>query len=49
MLRRLDLDHVGAEVGQQHAGEWAGHDLADVENADAFEGEFLGGHGFFFL
>ena len=35
--RRFDLDHVGAEIGEHHRAEWAGHDLRDVEHAKTFE------------
>ena len=41
-LRRLNLDHVGAQVGQQHAGKRPSHDLADVEHADTLQRQ---GHG----
>ena len=40
---RLDLDHVGAVLGQDLAGVGAEHDGAQVEHTDAFEG----GHGVF--
>ena len=33
--RRLDLDHLGAEVGKQHRGVGAGEHDADLEYADA--------------
>jgi hypothetical protein len=36
--RGLDLDHVGAEVGQDHRTERARQVLAEVDNANAFEG-----------
>ena len=36
-LRRLDLDHVGAEVGEQPAGVRAGEHPAQVEHLDALE------------
>jgi hypothetical protein len=39
---RLHLDDIGAQVGQQHAGEGAGHDLAHVEHADALQRQGLG-------
>ena len=35
--RHLDLDHLGAEVGEQHAGGRAGDEGAHVEHADAFK------------
>jgi len=41
---RLDLDDIGAEVGQQHGGERPGQHAADVDDADAFQGEPIG-HG----
>ena len=31
----LDLDHVGAEVGEHHAGRRARHDLREFEHAHA--------------
>ena len=34
-FRRLDLDHLGAEVGQQHSTVGTGQDLAEVDNAYA--------------
>ena len=34
---RLDLDHVGAHVAQQHGAERPGHHLADVEHPHAGE------------
>ena len=34
---RLDLDHVGAEIGQQHRAERPGHHLRDVEHAKPCE------------
>ncbi len=37
----LDLDHVGAEVGQHHAAGRAGHDLGQLEHAHAGEGAGL--------
>ena len=33
----LDLDHVGAEVGEQRAAGGAGHDLRELEHAHAGE------------
>ena len=33
-LARLDLDHAGPEVGQQHRAEGHGDDLAQVEDGD---------------
>ena len=35
---RLELDHVGAEVGQQHAAPRAGEDPRQFEDGDAFQG-----------
>ena len=35
--RRLDLDDVGAEIGEHHRAERPGHHLGDVEDADALE------------
>ena len=37
--RRLDLDHVGAEVGEEHRRERGGHVLPVVEDAEAGERE----------
>ncbi len=34
---RLDLDHVGTEVGEQHPAERAGEDVPHLEDADAGE------------
>ena len=36
-LGRLDLDDVGAEVGEHAAGERAGEDTAEVEDLHAVE------------
>jgi hypothetical protein len=36
-LGLLDLDHVGAHVGQQHAGQRTGQSLAHLDDADSFE------------
>ena len=41
-LRRLDLHHVGAEVGHHRRGGGAEDEAADVEHANAFED---GAHG----
>ena len=41
-LRRLDLDDVGAEVGEEHRRERAGQDAARVDHADAVR---AGGNG----
>ncbi|HML98249.1 MAG TPA: hypothetical protein PKD75_07195 [Tepidiformaceae bacterium] len=38
----FDLDDVGAEIGEGHAGEGSGHDLGEFEDADARERS--GGH-----
>ena len=35
----LDLDDVGAEVGELHRAEGTAHDLREVDDADAVEGE----------
>ena len=35
---RLDLDHVGAEVREQHRAEGPGHELRDVQDAHALQG-----------
>ena len=35
--RELDLDHLGAELGQQHRADRAGDGLRDVEDLDAVE------------
>ncbi len=34
---RLDLDDVGAHVGQQHAGQRTGQRLAHFDDANSFE------------
>ena len=34
---RFDLEHVGAEIGEHHAGERRGDDRAQFEHAHAFE------------
>ena len=39
--RRLDLDDVGAEVGEEHGGERAGQHPAEVDDPDAVERERL--------
>ncbi len=39
--RRLHLDDVGAHVAEQHAAEGTGHDLGQVDDADALEGAAL--------
>ena len=33
----LDLDHVGAEVREEHRTHRRGKEIGDVHNADAFE------------
>jgi hypothetical protein len=33
----LDLDHVGAHVGQQQAGQRSGQRLADLDDANSFQ------------
>src|SRR5262249_28981091 len=40
---QLRLDHLGAELGHESAAERAGHDLRQLENADARERQ--GSHG----
>ena len=35
--RRLDLDHVGAHVGEVHRAEGGGHGLGEVDDPDALE------------
>ena len=40
----LDLDDVGAEVGQEGAAPGTGDDAGEIEHADAVEGEREGGH-----
>ena len=37
----LDLDHVGAEVGQQQRAEAAGQQAREVEDADALERQLM--------
>src|SRR4029079_4161659 len=39
----LDLDHLGAEVGQQQRAEAAGQQAREVEYADPFERQTHGG------
>src|SRR5215469_4363518 len=34
---RLDLDHVGAEIGELHGAIWGGINLAEIDHADAIE------------
>src|SRR5213078_146194 len=34
---RLDLEHLGAEVGEQHGAEGAGDEARQVEDTDALE------------
>src|SRR5882762_8998668 len=36
-LRRLDLDHVGTLVGQQHGAVGPEDDVGEVDDPDAFE------------
>ena len=33
----LNLDHVGAEVGEEKAGRRTGHDVPELQNPDAVE------------
>src|SRR5262249_27002939 len=46
-VKRLDLDDLGALVGQQHGAEWPGQHLRQVDDADPVEGAERGsaGHG----
>ena len=37
-LVRLDLDHVGAPIGEQLGGVGDGHELPEFEHRDAGEG-----------
>ena len=41
--RSLDLDHVGAEIGEKCGREGAGDDAGEIEDAEAFED--APGHG----
>ena len=41
-VRRADFDHFGAEVGQHHAEQRAGPDVAVVDDADVVEWGHLG-------
>jgi hypothetical protein len=34
---RLDLEHVGALVGEEHGGERSRHHPGQIQHADAFE------------
>ena len=36
--RRLDLDHLGAEVAQQRAGERSGQQLSELDHPDPLQG-----------
>src|SRR6185503_10526339 len=38
LARRLDLDHVGAHVGEVHGAERRRHGLREVDHADALQG-----------
>ena len=40
---RLDLDHLGAVVGEQRGGEGAGEDMPQLEDLEAVEGARSGG------
>ena len=42
-IRRLDLDDLGAQIGQQHAGEWTADVAGEFEDLDAVKG--AGVHG----
>jgi hypothetical protein len=35
---RFDLDHVGAVIGEEHDGVWAGDTAGKVDHPDAAEG-----------
>jgi hypothetical protein len=37
-VERLDLDDLGALVGQQHGAEWTRQHLREVDDADSVEG-----------
>src|SRR5262249_46497358 len=39
---RLDLDHLGAEIGEELAGEGAGDELSQLDDLDAFQGFHTG-------
>ena len=39
--RRLDLDHVGALVGQEHRGERAGHHAGEVDTCTPDNGPVM--------
>ena len=39
---RLDLDHLGAEIGQDHAAGRSEDGVGEFDDADAFEGRFKG-------
>ena len=34
-VRRLDLDHIRAEPGEEHAGERSGQELPELEDCQA--------------
>ncbi|HKB00422.1 MAG TPA: hypothetical protein VKD02_06635 [Methyloceanibacter sp.] len=34
-LRRLDLDHIGAHVGEQRAGERAGDEIRQLDDPNS--------------
>ena len=36
-IGRLDLDHLGAEIAQQHSGIRSGHVVGELDDANAFE------------
>jgi hypothetical protein len=44
-VERLDLDDLGALVGQQHGAEWAGQHLGEIDDADSIEGTVHGERG----
>src|SRR5216683_2103241 len=43
--RRLDLDHFGAEVGEDHPARRPHHHVRELGDANAFERELLLLHG----
>ncbi|PYM72063.1 MAG: hypothetical protein DME10_13945 [Candidatus Rokuibacteriota bacterium] len=45
LARQLCLDHLGAEFGHERAAEGASHDLCQLEDADAGQGQGAVGHG----
>jgi len=45
LARQLGLDHLGAELGHERAAERAGHDLRQLEHANATQRQGAFGHG----